>query len=376
MKSQPNKNSGGATFYVACGALVSMAMVQVGIALWGMQVRTAGRDPTLKARLPVIQQAPSPPVAPSPPPVAVVTEAGKIQETSVGVAQSPDQINALPREPEQERSPAVATKNTPITDEKILDHLEAGLLASQKGDMLSALQAFRSAFQIDPQHPRLIYQMAKAYDLLGQDTKAQPLWNSLIKMGEAAGDYYRLAEIHVNGKDVVTAGPAESEQREGRLKFGQRKVETIPLVQGGGQKKLLSFTINKTQDEPIKSEDVALVIHFFDLKNKSVIDRTTAAPPQPVVVSTVEDWEQRGVQRLEVLYHQAAMSPAELIKKNIGHRTYGGYVLELYLRDSVKGVDRLQDLVADPPSLIEFSREIPMPADTETVPSEPSLFPN
>lgn len=349
---------------------MSIALVQVGIAFWGVQVRLADRDAAPKLRVPLVQR----PL--SPPPVAPIVEAPKIQEPPAEGTQPPLQINGRPREPELERTPAVATKNTPITDENILDHLEAGLLASQKGDMLDALHAFRAAFQIDPQHPRLIYQMAKTYDLLGQETKAQPLWNSLIKMGEAAGDYYRLAEIHVNGRDVVTAGPAESEQREGKLKFGQRKVESIPLVQGGGQKKLLSFTINKTVDEPIKSEDVALVIHFFDLKNKSVIDRTTAAPPQPVVVSTVEDWEQRGVQRLEVLYHQAAMSPAELIRRNIGHRTYGGYVLELYLRDSAKGVDRLQDLVADPPSLIEFSREIPMPADTETPPIEPSLFPN
>ena len=349
-----------------------MAIAQGGMALWGWQQKSEAAVVAKQSvrALPPVETVAKPVVAPTPPTAEPETTFPPAPPEIISTQQVTSRPKNLP-----------PTKDLPISDEAILNYLDAGLEARQKGDMAGALNAFRSAWQAQPDHPKLIYQVAKTLDMMGLAAKAQPHWYTLFNMGHSAGDYFALAEMHLKNKSVATPGPADLEDREERIRLTDIKLENISSLQGG-QKKLLSFSIKKQEAEAIKSEDIGLAIHFFDMVNARRIDRTIAAKPSPVMVSTAEDWEKRGMQRLEVMFDLAEMTPADVIKW--GNRKYFGYVLELYLKDSSKsdGIDRLQDLVAEPPELANFAREMPIENPADQPPPAPpsnaadaSLFP-
>ena len=341
-----------------------MAIAQGGMALWGWQLKSeaaAAVEQRTSRTLPPVETIAKPVAAPIP------------RESEPEVTPPPPTPEIISTQQVTSRPKNLPpTKDVPITDEAILNYLEAGLEARQKGDMAGALGAFRSAWQAQPDHPKLIYQVAKTLDMMGLSGKAQPHWFTLLKMGHEAGDYFSLAEMHLKNKAISTPGPADIEEREERIQLADVKLENLSPLQGG-QKKLLSFTIKKQPSEEIKSEDIGVAIHFFDLQNLRKIDRTIAAKPSPVMISTAEDWEKRGIQRLEVMYDLAEMSVDDVRKW--GNRKFYGYVLELYLKDSSQpdGIDRLQDLVAEPPELANFAREMPIenPAD-QSPPAPPS----
>ena len=236
----------------------------------------------------------------------------------------------------------------------------------------AAVQAFKAAWLKQPDHPKLNYQLAHTYDLMGLEGKAQPLWNTLINLGRAGGDYYQLAEMRLKKKGAITPGPAELEERENKLSITDIKLANVPGVYGG-QKKLLSFTIKKLTQEPIPSDAILAGVHFFDLVNDKWIDRTTARQPSATKVSAPEDWTTRGLERWEVLYDQAEMTPQDIMK--FGQRKFYGYALQIYLADAAKPkeVPRLQDVVAEPAELENFAQEMPVPPpDNE---ADSSLFP-
>ena len=368
MEPTPAKPTAGATFYVACGMLAAVALGQLAIGVWGWQLRQAEKNqPVVVKAVPPVQTAPKPePVVapPTPPtPVAAPTPAPEPVTTAPAV-----------RMVEAKSKPIPATLDVPITDPAILEQLQIGLQARDKGDMQTALQAFRAAWQMQRDHPKLIYQLARTLDLMGLESKAQPHWNTLITFGHAAGDYFDLAEMRIKGKGA-SSDIATVEEGEGRLHLVDVKLEKPPGFYGG-EKRLLSFTIKKREvEDKINSADIGLAIHFFDLINGRRIDRTTANRPSPVIISTNEDWENRGVERLEVMYDQPEMTVADIVR--YGQRKYYGYVLEVSLRDPAKpnDPDRLQDLQADPPELANFAREMPaVPPVVDNAP-DPSLFP-
>lgn len=344
--------------------LAAVALGQVALAVLGLQVRP----------VPVVRAPVGPEI--SPPPVIVPVA----PEPTLELIPEPTPVAAAEPLPVRLATPVIPpTLDTPITDEDIAEHLRAGMQAKSQGDMQGALQAFRAAWQAAPDHPKLIYHLAHTLDLMGLEAKAKPHWLTLWNLGHAAGNYFDLAEMRIKGKGLANPDAAPVEDHEGRLKLVDVKLEKPPGFYGG-EKRLLSFTIKRNLAEPIQAEDIGLAIHFFDLKNGRRIDRTTANKIQPAIISNTEDWEQRGVERLEVLYDQPEMTPAEIVK--YGQRKYYGYVLELSLRDPANPAapDRLQDALADPPELANFAREMPVePVEPGQRPpdnaADASLFP-
>jgi hypothetical protein len=367
MKSTAAKTNGGATFYVACGVLASVAIAQVGLAAWGYQKRAEREAASAAKPLPPVQAAPK--ALPDPAPAAVAP----------AVATTPEPI-AAPVRAVPEPKPIPPTLDVPIKDAEILEQVAMGLEARQKGDTKQALEHFRTAWQKQPDHPKLIYQLAYTLELMGLPAKAQIHWNTLINLGKSAGDYYALAELQLRRKGVVSMEATEVEEREERLKFGDCEVRNAPGLHLG-EKKILTINIKKNTPDKVANEDVSMVIHFFDLVNGRKVDRTTAAAPEQTLalVSPPEDWEQRGLQRFEVTYDQAQMTPEEIIQH--GQRKYYGYVAELYLKDPTdpQAPERLQDLIAEPPGLENFAREIPLtiPVTEKLSPGglDPILFP-
>ena len=366
MEPTTARASAGATFYVACGMLAAVAVGQLALAAWGWQNRQSGKErPVITKQLPPVQEMPTPE------PLGVKTPDPPSEAPTV-----PSVPTAPVRLVESKPKAIPATLDVPITDPAILENLAIGLAARGKGDMQTALQAFRSAWQGQPDHPKLIYQLARTLDLMGLESKARPHWNTLVTLGRTAGDYFDLAEMRIKGKSNTAADVAVIEEGEGRIKLLDVKLEKPPGFYGG-EKRQLSFSIKKRDlAEKIDSADIGLAIHFFDLINGRRIDRTTANKPAPVLISTTADWEERGVERLEVMYDQPEMTPADIVR--YGQRKYYGYVLEISLRDPANPnePDRFQDILADPPDLANFAREMPVVpvVDLQQAP-DPSLFP-
>lgn len=389
MSSTSARNSGGASFCVACGVLAIIAIAQLGVGLWGMKRQQTSADMTkTEATIPLVPISTPPSSDPSGKqsgeigtiaPVATTSpqpSPASIPRTAMPKVDEPFVTQTIPLALPKTTIPPKLSLDVPITDPDILEQLEIGMAARKKSDNQVALEAFRNAWKKRPDHPSLIYQLAETLDQMGLEGKAQPHWNTLISLGHAAGDYYELAEMRIKNKGMVTPGPSDDEEKEKRLVFSDVQLERAPGAYHG-DKKILKFTIKKKPEDPIAASDLWLVIHFFDLKNGRSIDRTYQATPQPTAESTDADWQELGMQRLKVVYDLGEMSPAEIVQH--GQRNYYGYVLELYVQDPAQpdGRGRLQDIVAEPAELANFAREMkidePLPP-TANAPDSP-LFP-
>jgi hypothetical protein len=248
--------------------------------------------------------------------------------------------------------------DVPIEDPEILPHLDQGLHLRSEGDMRGALEELRLAYNLRPDHPKLIYQLAYTMDLMGLEGKAAPLWLSLSQLGTAAGDYFKLAQMRLEEKppDAAILG---KEEREGHLRIAEAKSEkdsTFKL----GERHVLRFGIHRSTDQAVNAADTMIAIHFFDTVNGKRIARAlTDAAPEPVFLTTPVDWQEPDrTEWVEIPYVRTDLTAAEI--KNFGLRAYYGYVLEIYWKG------KLQDQKAEPPELAEFAREMPPPtADTD-----------
>lgn len=369
MNSASEKSSSWSTFSVVCGTLVALALVQVALGLWGWQKQLASREAALPmGPVPVVAaQTVDPPV-----PVTPLTDVPEVADAPDPIP--PVKISPPVRTAESPR-PFAKTLDVKITDESILEMLDQGTAAREKGDMQTALVAFRAAWLKQPDHPKLIYQLARTMDKMGLESKAQPHWNTLIKLGRAAGDFYHLAELQIKQNGIATPDPSEVEKSEGKVAITDVRIEKVPGVYSG-QKKLLSFTLKKNAPEPIPSESILAGIHFFDLVNGTRIARTVATV-QAQKISGPEDWTERGLERWEVLWDLAEMTPADIVQ--FGQCKYYGFALKIFLTDPEKPEEMglLQDMVAEPAELKGFANDMPVPvpptADSEA--PDPSLFP-
>ena len=366
MKSTSEKFSGGAAFSVACGILVAAALMQIVLGLWGWQKRLALREAAISTVPPPVVATLS---AVTPPPITPSAEIHEISDLSPPVKISP------PVRTIENPRPIAKTLDVKITDESVLELLDQGTVAREKGDMHAALEAFRAAWLKQPDHPKLIYQLARTMDKMGLEAKAQPHWNTLIKLGRAAGDFYHLAELQIKQRGIVTSAPSELEKFEGKIAITNVRMDKVPGVYSG-QKRLLSFTLKKIAPEPIPSESILAGIYFFDQVNGKYIAQTVATV-QAQKVSVPEDWTERGLEHWEVLWDLAEMTPADLVQ--YGQCQYYGFALKIFLTDSEKPKDmgHLQDMVAEPAELKGFANDMPVPvpptADSEA--ADPTLFP-
>ena len=77
--------------------------------------------------------------------------------------------------PPVQSAPEPAPLDTPITDEYVLSRLEEGMHLRGLGDLQGALKPLREALEKQPDHPRLLYQLARTLDSMGLMRKAQPV---------------------------------------------------------------------------------------------------------------------------------------------------------------------------------------------------------
>ncbi|MBP7950630.1 MAG: hypothetical protein KA004_13340 [Verrucomicrobiales bacterium] len=357
MQQATAKQRGSTTFHVACGVFVAVALGQGVVAAWGWKNRLAA-----SGELPAVEAPKPPPSKIEPPKDLPPATVAKVEPSPAVAAPAGDSL--LP-----DALPSRLSLDVPITDETVLENLDRCLALRQQGDMQGALEAIRKACEIQPDHPKLLYQLATTLDLMGLEAKAQPHWRTLFSLGAAAGDiYFRAAELRLKEKPNADA-TAAAEEREGRYKIVAPVVTADPTLLRG-ERQTLRFNIRRV--EAAAQTDVAAIelkVHFFDQVNGRV-DRTTAAVSAPVFPDVPFDFQPDGVEPVEMLCEQAEMTPEEIRK--FGQRRFYGYCLELYYQG------KLQDVAAEPLLCLDLAREIPEvlpPAPAAAGNLDGSLFP-
>jgi hypothetical protein len=376
---------GTVTLCVAWGVLASIAGIQAFVG-FGMPSQEAAAPPLAQekaAPAPVVAaEAPVPP-APVPVPEPVVTPPVLAVTVPPESPVVPAPTALVPPAPVEVAPPSL---DVPIKDEAVLAELEKGLFHKEAGDLIVAVGHFRSAWEKMPDHPRLIFQLAQTYDLMGLEKRSAPLWTTLRALGKSAGDFGLLAEQRFSQTpDLATATDAAKPELEPAAAELPAKKLTIADIKVSpdkndktGERQAVTFSLKKATTEPITPEEVSVVVSFFEIVNGRKIDRSQLPEePQIFQLAAPLDWADGQPEPLQVDYFQPRMSPAEILK--FGHRTYYGQVVEVFYQR------RLQDVQADPPELAAFTKEIPLEAPNPDNPAPPlpvpsgldaSLFPN
>jgi len=251
-----------------------------------------------------------------------------------------------------------APLDTPITDESVLAHLDAGINLRSTGDMQGALQHLRAASAVLPDHPRILYHLALTLDTMGLLRKSQPVWEQLRALGAEAGDLYTIARDRL--RDGVPAPQEPEEDKEEKFVIRSLDEERIDEP-GGGERLRFSAVLEKKTGEPVHMDRMTLAIHFFDTVNGRRIARSLAEEAVLSCLSEPVDWKD-GTETFGFEYRLAPMTPDEI--QRIGRCRYYGCTLEVIYGD------RLQDATATTPELLQIARELPLP---EAMPSDPVL---
>ncbi len=350
--TEPTANTsrrGTRTFRAACLVLASVAVAQAATTAWSS--KTTGLAGTPPAAAKVTDARPADPFS------SALNEADPFPEMQ-GPAGTPppyDPALALLRpEPVLSVPKPPALLDVPITDEAVLTLLDQALHLRSQGDMQGSLTRLREALQKMPDHPRLLYQAARTLDTMGLTLKADPLWKTLRKLGKGAGDFYVLAQERMAEGPQMT--PEPEEQKEGKFTVLDLRDEKVSDTVEGER---IRFTavLKKNTTEPLAlqklAEDMVLAIHFFDLVNGRRPARSQVSPPELQCISEPFDWAE-GTESFTFDYWQPAMSPEQI--KKFGRCKYYGCALEVIYKN------QLQDSTATTPILVQYARELPLPA--------------
>lgn len=325
------------------------------------------------------------PVAPSPL-IPAPSESGPKFLGPAGEPSSP------PGESRETNGPAalfaslVSAGKSQVLEDGILERLlVTGAELRASGNTQGALRNFREVESALPEHPRVLSEIAATLGLLGLKDKQQGYWERVEALGPAgAGPYFAFAlEQLGKAKPVPPAAPkvasAKTPEENGgsadrgkQMKIGEIKVtEEAPTSEG--QKVSLSVVIDAAPGSDPAGEDLSLLVYFFDRVPSGEVKPTTANtsylyPTEPY------DWKVNGTETIVVNYLQPTFTAQQ--KRELGERTYHGYVIELYYRDE------LQDKVAMPEDVAALRFDpsstagAPAPAAGGDVKPENALFPN
>ncbi len=341
---------GARTFRAACLVLASVAAAQAAATAWSSKTMQAADEAP-----PVRKQPERPPADPF---LAAVGEADPYPEMRLPAGDPPpnDPAQVLMRpEPLVSVPRAVAAPlDVPITDEEVLTSLDEALHLRSQGDMQGALTRLRAALNKLPDHPRLLYQTARTMDAMGLTQKADPLWKALRKLGKGAGDFSTLAQDRMSDGPQTTND--EEEEKEGKFTITDLRDEEVSATVDG-ERVRFTAVLKKNTTEPLSLEkladDMVLAIHFFDSVNGRRIARSQVPQPELHCASVPLDWAE-GTETFTFEYWQPAMAPEQ--KQKYGRCKYYGCALEVIYKN------QLQDSLATTPILLQYARELPLPA--------------
>lgn len=348
----------GHTFSSAMWLLGVCAFVEVAAFFWAIWQIPPGLQPR-PANAAAVAEVSS----------GVTTLSPVKQATIPGGIPAPATPTSLPPQDQVAQAPTRGvTSLTPLlSDEPIEDAVVERLVIigeelRAKGSLSGALQNFRQAESVLPDHPRILAGLAATLEGLGQASEALPYLRRLAEFGA------RPSTLEASTPPIAPV-PASARTI---LKIGEVKVNQQSVGPDGQHVSLRIIIEAEASTRPI-GEDLSLIVFFYD--------EVTADPSSPkrIESSTADtsylyptepyDWQVGGREEIVVNYHQPQFTEEE--SQDLGNRSYYGYVIELYYQD------RLQDRIVVPEAIDQIRPSAPAEPAPSTFPSpDSSLFPS
>jgi hypothetical protein len=320
MSSQPiARPPAERTLFVAVALLCVVALVQLAAAVIALVPRIDydGIARAMEARR-VQQQA----VAPAATPAAAVSSS------------SAEQVNALLAEAQEFR---------------------------QKNNARGALEAYVEADRLDPGKPGILYPMAEAQFVAGQQEESIATLKKLLALPAAAdpanAEYVAqaknaLQQLSAPASPDAAAPKAEPAAEGGKETAAMRDDVGIPigsvmgivkaeLVDGEPGHKNLRVSMKGDSSAKVDPSKVHATVDFFEQDDQAQIVRNSSPNPSEWLSSPV-DWANAEPEIFQVKYRLPLEDRGDLPPLQ-----YYGYVVAIYYDGE------LQDQRADPPSLLE-----------------------
>lgn len=168
-----------------------------------------------------------------------------------------------------------AASNPTAQDEAEVDELiRSGVAAMIEGDVRRSILNFQAAYEINPNHPALLYYYGMAYDKLLNPDKAREYYMRVFRMRDRAGRYFERASRR------LTFGMARPSDMRGKLSFGPHRTQHSYDPETGESVQLL-IPVLLASGEEVLPEDIKIEIQMFDLVNGRKIEFNRLAEPEP-----------------------------------------------------------------------------------------------
>ena len=235
-----------------------------------------------------------------------------------------------------------AILDTPLPG-NVLYFLESALDSRERGDMKAALTKLRAANDLLPDHPRLLYELATAYEKMALREKAAEVWDRILKLGPGAGPFFKMAEMKF--EDGVAR---ESREIQTALRLGKILVrrDSNPAVE---EQWTVRIPVQASDGAAIDPSKVHVDVLFFDQLPGQQVEPTRGDISPGRWMTGVPQWLASPVEFLELTCRQPKM-PAVGLDPPPGRR-FHGYVIKLYYND------QLQDVAAEPKQLANRAHE-------------------
>ena len=203
--------------------------------------------------------------------------------------------------------------------DEIDELIRSGVAAMIGGDMRRCILDLQAAYEINPNHPALLYYYGMAYDKLLNPDKAREYYTRVFRMRERAGRYFERASRR------LTYGMARPSDMRGKLSFGPcRTQHTYDPATGESVHLLLPVLL--AAGEEVLPEDIKIEIQMFDLINGRKIDFNRLADPQPAWEHDIQTFAD-GEENLIVTY---SIPPLSTEQRDIyGDVRYYGFTAKL-----------------------------------------------
>lgn len=332
----------GKTFGVSIRVLGAIAVIQLVVVLWAVLMRFDGEVRASIAPVEVFRPSVASPPAPALPPAIPGPAAPPAPVFDPAQTFQPLPIpgpNLFP-------APAPNAPNAPyhLRNDTATAAVAEALALREKGDTQGALEALNLADAQEPNHPKILSELATTYGQMGLQKRETETWTKIHELGlETAGPYWDLADMFFKGQE------AEPDLTS-VLRIKGHTAVSDEQPPDGSQRVMLKVFLEATSAEPVDATQLVLRVFFFDLVNGESFKPTIADTIEHVDVTAPYDWK-HGAERIDVEYFLPKLTDEQVA--NHGQRQYYGYVVELYYADV------LQDFVANPRKLGRLGSSTP-----------------
>jgi hypothetical protein len=201
--------------------------------------------------------------------------------------------------------------------------------------MKAALTQLRAAVDLQPAHPRLLYELASTYEKMSLPAKASPVWDQLFALGEGAGIYFKMAQARFEQGEARPPREVETPLRLGKI------LERSQSDSGEVEALTLRIPVQALEGAVIDPGRVSVVTQFYDEVDGEIVETDAVTDNYRWLAGEFPSWTTNTVEFLDQPYRRVASFPPA----PDGGRRYHGYVVKLYYND------HLQDVLAKPAQL-------------------------